>query len=48
MRPTPDAAAYADEMKGALSQARDFQDVLDIVRRWRSAAQALRKKGMPE
>jgi [glutamine synthetase] adenylyltransferase / [glutamine synthetase]-adenylyl-L-tyrosine phosphorylase len=35
-REPPDAATYGAEMKAALSQARDFQDVLDIVRRWRS------------
>jgi glutamate-ammonia-ligase adenylyltransferase len=35
-REPPDAAAYGAEMTAALAQARDFQDVLDIVRRWRS------------
>ncbi len=32
----PDAAAYAKEITAALSQARDFQDVLDVVRRWKN------------
>ena len=32
----PDAAAYAREIGAALSQARDFQDVLDVVRRWKN------------
>jgi glutamate-ammonia-ligase adenylyltransferase len=35
-RAPPDAAACAAELGAALSQARDFQDELDIVRRWRS------------
>ena len=34
-RPPPDAAACASELRVALAQARDFQDELDIVRRWR-------------
>ncbi|MBL8697683.1 MAG: bifunctional [glutamine synthetase] adenylyltransferase/[glutamine synthetase]-adenylyl-L-tyrosine phosphorylase [Alphaproteobacteria bacterium] len=32
----PDAAAMVGELAAALGQARDFQDVLDIVRRWKS------------
>ncbi len=32
----PDAASYAREIVAALSQARDFQDVLDVVRRWKN------------
>jgi glutamate-ammonia-ligase adenylyltransferase len=31
----PDGAALAEELAAALGQARDFQDVLDIVRRWK-------------
>ncbi len=30
----PDEAALAQALAGALSQARDFQDVLDLARRW--------------
>ncbi|MDH3474969.1 MAG: bifunctional [glutamine synthetase] adenylyltransferase/[glutamine synthetase]-adenylyl-L-tyrosine phosphorylase, partial [Rhodospirillales bacterium] len=32
--PTPARAALAEELQGALAQARDFQDVLDLSRRW--------------
>jgi glutamate-ammonia-ligase adenylyltransferase len=35
-RPPPAAAAAAAELDAALAQARDFQDELDIVRRWRN------------
>jgi glutamate-ammonia-ligase adenylyltransferase len=35
-RAVPDAAACAADLAAALGQARDFQDELDVVRRWRS------------
>jgi glutamate-ammonia-ligase adenylyltransferase len=35
----PDVAAMAQDLTGALSQANDFQDVLDICRRWKNERQ---------
>ena len=32
--PLPNADALADELESALSEARDFQDILEISRRW--------------
>ena len=32
--PLPAASALAEELEGVLGQARDFQDVLDLTRRW--------------
>lgn len=35
LRSPPDATALAEDLRQALAQARDFQDTLDVLRRWK-------------